>query len=39
MKKLLEKIWEPFDSTDSLEWFLLLFGYTVIVMFLLGLVV
>ena len=23
MKKLLDAIWEPFDSEDSVEWFLL----------------
>ena len=36
MKKLLNAIWEPFDSEDSLEWFLLLSGWTVIVLFLIG---
>ena len=29
MKKLLDAIWEPFDSGDSLEWFLLLFGWSI----------
>ena len=28
MKKWLDAIWEPFDSEDSMEWFLLLFGWT-----------
>jgi len=36
MKKLLDAIWEPFDSSDSVEWFLLLFGYTVLIIMLVG---
>jgi len=36
VKKLLEKIWEPFDSSDSVEWFLLLFGWTVLVILTIG---
>ena len=36
MKKLLNAIWEPFDSADSIEWFLLLFGWTVLAFILIG---
>ena len=36
MKKLLNAIWEPFDSADSIEWFLLLFGWTVLALILIG---
>ena len=36
MKKLLDAIWEPFDGEDSVEWFLLLFGYTALVFILIG---
>jgi hypothetical protein len=36
MRKLLDAIWEPFDSSDSVEWFLLLFGYTVLIIMLVG---
>jgi hypothetical protein len=36
MKKLLDYIWEPFDSSDSIEWFLLLFGWTVLITIILG---
>ena len=32
--KILDAIWEPFDSSDSLEWFLLIFGWTVLVLIL-----
>jgi len=36
MKKLLDAIWEPFDSEDSVEWFLLLFGYAALGFILIG---
>ena len=36
MKKLLEAMWEPFDSTDSIEWFLLIIGYAVLGLIVLG---
>ena len=36
MKKLLDTIWEPFDSSDSIEWFLLLFGWTVLITIIVG---
>jgi len=36
MRKLLDAIWEPFDSSDSVDWFLLLFGYTALIIMLVG---
>lgn len=34
MKKLLDAIWEPFDSDDAWEWTLLVIGGVFLVMFL-----
>ena len=36
MRKLLDAIWEPFDSGDATEWFLLLFGWTALLFLIAG---
>ena len=35
VKKLLKVIWEPFDSDDAVEWFLLLTGWTLFIVIIL----
>lgn len=34
MKKWLDAIWRPFDREDKLEWYLLAFAYTVLILLL-----
>ena len=34
MKKWLDAIWQPFDKEDMLEWYILCFGWTVLILFL-----
>jgi len=34
MKKWLDAIWQPFDKEDMLEWYLISFGWAVLILFL-----
>lgn len=34
MKKWLDAIWGDFDKNDPLEWYLLIFGWLVLILFL-----
>ena len=34
MKRWLYAIWRPFDKEDALEWYLIIFGWTVLILFL-----
>ena len=40
IKELIEKInrevWKPFDDADPMEWYLLIFGYMILAVFILG---
>ena len=35
MKRWLDAVWRPFDKEDALEWYLLIFGWTILAVFLL----
>ena len=35
IKKILEAIWKPYDNQDPLEWYLLCFGWIMLVIILL----
>jgi len=36
VRKANHEIWKPFDSSDPLEWQLLIFGYMFLAIFILG---
>jgi len=36
MKRILEEVWKPFDETDGLDSALLIFGYIMLTIIILG---
>ena len=36
LRKINEEVWKPFDSADPVEWYLLIFGYMILAIFILG---
>ena len=36
LRKINEEVWKPFDSADPMEWYLLIFGYMILAIFILG---